>query len=104
MSGNLCRCTGYVGIIRAIQSVIADRRARGIAAVPGAGRTVLGPAGSGHGQAVAARAAAARRIRGARSRFRLPAAKSLADWKPQASFEQSFTVNHSVERGVEFLC
>src|SRR4051794_41100070 len=53
MSGNLCRCTGYVGIIRAVQSVIADRRARGIAAVPGAGRTALGPAGSGHGQVAA---------------------------------------------------
>ena len=38
MSGNLCRCTGYIGIIRAIQSVIADRRARGIVSVPGAGR------------------------------------------------------------------
>src|SRR6185437_16164982 len=53
MSGNLCRCTGYVGIVRAVQSVIADRRARGIAAVPGAGRTALGPAGSGRGQVVA---------------------------------------------------
>src|SRR4051795_10856685 len=29
MSGNLCRCTGYVGIVRAVRSVIADRRARG---------------------------------------------------------------------------
>ena len=27
MSGNLCRCTGYVGIVRAVQSVIEARRA-----------------------------------------------------------------------------
>ena len=47
MSGNLCRCTGYVGIVRAIQSVIADRRARGVAAVPRGNRDRLGPAGSG---------------------------------------------------------
>jgi carbon-monoxide dehydrogenase small subunit len=48
MSGNLCRCTGYAGIIRAIQGVLADRRANGIAAIPNAGRTLLGPVGSGH--------------------------------------------------------
>src|SRR5690349_13595659 len=48
MSGNLCRCTGYVGIIDAIRSVVADRRARGITAVAGAGRSGLGPAGSDH--------------------------------------------------------
>ncbi|MEC9369317.1 MAG: 2Fe-2S iron-sulfur cluster-binding protein [Pseudomonadota bacterium] len=27
MSGNLCRCTGYMGIVRAVQSVLADRPA-----------------------------------------------------------------------------
>lgn len=57
MSGNLCRCTGYVGIIRAIDQVIADRRARGIAAMRGGGRTNLGPVGSRYadGTAEAAR-------------------------------------------------
>ena len=48
MSGNFCRCTGYVGIIRAITSVIESRRTRGIAAIPDAGRKTMGPAGSGH--------------------------------------------------------
>ena len=47
MSGNLCRCTGYVGIVRAVQSVISDRRARGVLAISGGGRELLGPAGSG---------------------------------------------------------
>ena len=48
LSGNLCRCTGYVGIVRAVRSVIAQRRQRGVMPVPGAGRTELGPVGSGN--------------------------------------------------------
>lgn len=104
MSGNLCRCTGYVGIIRAIQSVIDARRARGIAAVPGAGRTVLGPAGSGRGEAIDAdfganRAALATSV----SLEGEGGAESLAEWKPQASFEQSFIVNHAIETVWEFF-
>jgi aerobic carbon-monoxide dehydrogenase small subunit len=34
MSGNLRRCTGYVGIVGAVQSVLSDRRTRGVEAVP----------------------------------------------------------------------
>jgi aerobic carbon-monoxide dehydrogenase small subunit len=101
MSGNLCRCTGYVGIIRAVQSVIADRRARGIAAAPGAGRTALGPAGSGHSQVVAtameARATAAPVIVPA------AAAEDSAKWQPQTSFDWRFTVNHPVDEVWNFF-
>jgi aerobic carbon-monoxide dehydrogenase small subunit len=104
MSGNLCRCTGYVGIVRAIQSVIADRRARGVAALVGAGRTALGPAGSGHGERIgagvtAAAAAASAPANGATAAI----AEQLTDWKPQASFDQSFTVNHPIAEVWDFF-
>src|SRR5258707_13912057 len=49
LSGNLCRCTGYVRIVRAVRSVIAERRSRGIPAIRGAGRARLGPVGSSNG-------------------------------------------------------
>jgi carbon-monoxide dehydrogenase small subunit len=58
MSGNLCRCTGYVGIVNAVRSVIADRRARDIAPEPDAGRKLLGPVGSGHKACTASHKAA----------------------------------------------
>ena len=95
MSGNLCRCTGYIGIIRAIQSVIANRRARGIVSVPGAGRAELGPAGSGHAQAMAPAFAAARTGTSVLPQHELGG--TLRDWQPQASLEQSFVVEHPVD-------
>jgi carbon-monoxide dehydrogenase small subunit len=99
MSGNLCRCTGYVGIVRAIQSVIAERRKRGIKPVHGAGRTALGPAGAGHGGPIAAVAAP----RVARPAATHAASADLSDWQPQAKFEQSFTVNHPVDEVWRFF-
>src|SRR5262245_64796914 len=47
LSGNLCRCTGYVGIVRAVRRVLEERRAGALAASAVAPRG-LGPVGSRH--------------------------------------------------------
>jgi carbon-monoxide dehydrogenase small subunit len=101
MSGNLCRCTGYVGIVRAVQSVISDRRARGVAAVPGGGRERLGPAGSGSAGEMRAATAAAGASASVRASPRATGADAAAridsDWKPQVEFRQSFVIAHPVD-------
>lgn len=99
MSGNLCRCTGYVGIIRAIKSVITARLAREIAPIVGGGRSAIGPAGSGHAGVVTAGAAPAR---AASSAPQMVSAASKApidrDWTPQNSFDQNFVVHYPREQ------
>lgn len=103
MSGNLCRCTGYVGIVRAIQRVIRDRRARGVAAIPNGNRTRLGPSGSGHAAAVAgsamAQPKAAAQNQAVKPEAAAAVAASLKDpgWKPQTTFTQSFAVAHPMD-------
>jgi carbon-monoxide dehydrogenase small subunit len=44
LSGNLCRCTGYVGIVKAIQAAQAAAKAAGLATSAANGR--IGPVGS----------------------------------------------------------
>lgn len=99
MSGNLCRCTGYVGIIRAIKSVITARLAREIAPIVGGGRSAVGPAGSGHAGVVTAGAAPAR---AAPPMSQMAATASKApidrDWTPQNSFDQNFVVHYPREQ------
>jgi carbon-monoxide dehydrogenase small subunit len=57
LSGNLCRCTGYVGIVRAIRRVLQERRGGGLAALA-CERRSLGPVGSQHAAPVAGMASA----------------------------------------------
>jgi carbon-monoxide dehydrogenase small subunit len=45
LSGNLCRCTGYLGIVRAISRVLGERR-RGELAAPPHQDLPLGPVGA----------------------------------------------------------
>jgi len=103
MSGNLCRCTGYVGIVRAIQSVVAQRKAKGLSSPPGP--RALGPVGSGHAKPTAASgAAAAQPAAGATKQTELAgvlprttAGRSttvLVMGKPQTTLHQSFSVDH----------
>ncbi len=96
MSGNLCRCTGYVGIIRATQSVLEARRARGIAAVRDGGRKRLGPAGSGNAAASTPSGRPPREpAKSEVAEPTPPARKSLrAGWTPRSTLSQSFTVAH----------
>lgn len=93
MSGNLCRCTGYVGIVRAVKSVIEARRARDIASEPHAGRTALGPAGSGHKACTASqKLAPAKPIVSETAAIIAPL--TIPDFTPSTVMEQSFTVAH----------
>ena len=46
LSGNLCRCTGYVGIVRAVRRALEEHRAGHFVVTPSE-RRKLGPVGSG---------------------------------------------------------
>ncbi|OAE99012.1 carbon monoxide dehydrogenase [Bradyrhizobium centrolobii] len=96
LSGNLCRCTGYVGIVRAVQSVIEARRARNIAPLADGGRTILGPAGSGRAAPGGSEPRPARTVSA-------PAPDSVArgiipDFTPATVLDQSFTLAHPLAK------
>ena len=99
MSGNLCRCTGYVGIVRAIVSVIEQRRNRGITAQCDGGRKILGPVGSGHGRQRSPDKARSEPLRFDQA---LPQGRSadiaIADFTPANVLEQHFEVAHPADR------
>ncbi|WP_439363582.1 xanthine dehydrogenase family Fe-S subunit [Bradyrhizobium sp. DASA03005] len=92
LSGNLCRCTGYVGIVRAVQSVIEARRARNVAPVEDGGRTVLGPAGSGRAATARNELQPARQAPVAASES--AATVSIPDFTPATVLDQRFTLPH----------
>jgi carbon-monoxide dehydrogenase small subunit len=92
MSGNLCRCTGYVGIVRAIRSVIDARRDRGIVPIPGAGRRELGPVGSGNGASTASNDPARPVTARVEAQPETSAALDVPDFVPDKNFDEQFTV------------
>ena len=97
LSGNLCRCTGYVGIVRAVQSVIEARRAHDIAPIPDGGRKILGPVGSGRSDADRTE-----RMGSVGSEPASPEAfgsvPSIPDFIPATVLEQQFSVAYPPEQ------
>jgi carbon-monoxide dehydrogenase small subunit len=92
LSGNLCRCTGYVGIVRAVQSVIEARRARNIAPQADAGRTSLGPVGSGRATSGSSELRPARQASAPASEGAAPV--GIPDFTPATVLDQRFTLRH----------
>jgi aerobic carbon-monoxide dehydrogenase small subunit len=99
MSGNLCRCTGYVGIVRAVFLVIERRRIRGIAAQRDGGRKILGPVGSGRGRRTGVDQNRSRPSQPVRP---LHEARStddaIPDFTPANAIERYFEVAHPADR------
>jgi len=97
LSGNLCRCTGYVGIVRAIQSVLAERKAAGLPpAAPVRHR--LGPVGAREATVALTPAGA-----GAAPKAALELPRSVrplggGESRPGTLITQSFTLREPLER------
>ncbi|MEN3352893.1 MAG: aerobic carbon-monoxide dehydrogenase small subunit [Betaproteobacteria bacterium] len=122
LAGNLCRCTGYVGIVRAIQRVIAERHTEGTASE----RHDSSAAESGDEHAVVELGRSVQHVeapavmlrsgapRGAHE-LRRPAPDSKrgsdskqgeqegSDPKPQTTLHQSFIVDHARDKVWSFF-
>ena len=92
LAGNLCRCTGYAGIVRAVRAVISARRARGIAPRDALARP-LGPVGAATASAPVLPPPPQPREQAAGT-VSAPAALPDEDFAPAHSFTQSFTVGY----------
>jgi carbon-monoxide dehydrogenase small subunit len=103
LSGNLCRCTGYVGIVRAVRAVIDQRRKRGIAPVAGGGRQSLGPVGSGNAKTAATADLAARPAAKAETAAQMSGANVIPDFTPAKIFSDNFTVPFPPDRVFDML-
>jgi carbon-monoxide dehydrogenase small subunit len=108
LSGNLCRCTGYVGIVRAICAVLDERRRDGRATLPG--RQTLGPVGAGHGRSIgpaelagSATVAPSSGVTFTSRSTGQATATAVAPTRPGTVLRQSFAVDHPRERVFAFF-
>jgi carbon-monoxide dehydrogenase small subunit len=93
LSGNLCRCTGYVGIVRAIRRVLQEVRSGALAAAASE-RRKLGPVGSGRADPAGGNASLARVAPIGKDKGPVldEADLGLAGKKPNIEIRQSFVI------------
>jgi carbon-monoxide dehydrogenase small subunit len=103
LSGNLCRCTGYVGIVRAVRAVIEQRRERGISPVCGGGRKTLGPVGSSNSANAPTLDMARTPTIKAETRHEEDGAIAIPDFTPQTVLKDQFTVAYPPTRVFDLL-
>jgi carbon-monoxide dehydrogenase small subunit len=103
LSGNLCRCTGYVGIVRAVRTVIDQRRQRGIMPILGGGRQTLGPVGSGHATNPAVSESAERLAANIEVQDENSGAMAIPDFTPAKVFKDHFIVAYPPSKVFDML-
>jgi carbon-monoxide dehydrogenase small subunit len=103
LSGNLCRCTGYVGIVRAIRAVIEQRRKRGVPPLPSGNRTALGPVGSGNGTKASALGIASATTAKTGTRHEDIGTIAIPDFTPAKVLEEQFTVAYPPDQVFEMF-
>ena len=104
LSGNLCRCTGYVGIVRAISRALDERR-EGQHAQAGPQENTLGPVGARRAKASSGAAAVApASAPGVKSQSSgATGALGLNGRQPNIVIQQSFTVSRPPAAVWEFF-
>jgi carbon-monoxide dehydrogenase small subunit len=108
LSGNLCRCTGYVGIVRAVCAVLDERRR---AVTPELARhRPLGPVGSGHALPIGpgelagvTTVAPSSGVKSADESTGQTTGTAVAPTRPGTVLRQSFIVDHPRERVFAFF-
>ena len=102
LSGNLCRCTGYVGIVRAIERVLAEQRRGEIPRIDYQ-PAPIGPVGARMARAVAGRSVAAPTSTLMPQGAATETVFGLAGRPPNVEIRQSFTVSRPPTEVWEFL-
>jgi carbon-monoxide dehydrogenase small subunit len=103
LSGNLCRCTGYVGIVRAIRRVLKEYR-EGALTLASPADAPLGPVGARAARAVArASSTAIPSAPDAGNGIPAQTVLGLAGRSPNVEMRQSFSVSRSPEEVWIFL-
>jgi carbon-monoxide dehydrogenase small subunit len=109
LSGNLCRCTGYVGIVRAVCAVIDERRRTGVTSELARHRPV-GPVGSGHALPIGpgelaglTTVAPSSGVTSTDESIGQTTGTAAAPTRPGTVLHQSFIVDHPRERVFDFF-